>query len=124
MATTISARNAAQKLGMVGVDENTTTTPQTYYTCPAGKVARVHGWGFCEGTGAAATVDLVIAGVDQAEWQATGGNVNQNEPQNMAEGARFDFDEVLAAGQIVTVTQNTGSNAEFHIHMIVEERPA
>jgi len=44
MATTISARNAAQKLGLIAVNGNTTTagdTAETVYTCPTGKLAEV-----------------------------------------------------------------------------------
>jgi len=124
MASKLTVRNQSQRLGLSQIEENTTTTPQTYYTCPAGKITRIIGWGFCEGTGSAATVDLAAAGVDQAEWQATGGRDDQAEPQNMQEGFRFDFDVILVAGQTLGVTQNTGTNAEFHIHARVEERPA
>jgi len=44
MATTISARNAAQTLGLIAVNGNTTTagvTAETVYTCPVGKLAQV-----------------------------------------------------------------------------------
>jgi len=44
MATTISARNAAQKLGLLAVNGITTTagvTAETVYTCPAGKLAEI-----------------------------------------------------------------------------------
>jgi len=44
MATSISARNAAQTLGLIAVNGSTSTagdTAETVYTCPTGKLAEV-----------------------------------------------------------------------------------
>lgn len=123
MTTQITARNQSQSLGIQTVLYNAAVQPTTHYTVPAGKRARVKGWCFCENTGAAATADLNVGGFSIAEWQATGGRTDQNEPQNLQEGIRFDFDVVLEAGDTVQTTQNTGTNAEFHLFMEIEERP-
>jgi len=71
MATTISARNAAQKLGVITVTWDApamTGSAATLYTCPVGKQARVKGHCNCDNTGAATTADLLLAGIPTAEW--------------------------------------------------------
>jgi len=52
---------------------DTSGYPLTYYTVPTGKIAIVKGTWICSDTGAAATVDLDVAGASYAEVQATGG---------------------------------------------------
>jgi len=124
MTSKLTVRNQSQRLGFTAIHYNAAVQPVTHYTCPAGKIARIIGWCFCEGTGSAATADLDVAGISIAEWQATGGNANSDSPQNMAEGVRFDFDEVFEAGETLVTDQNSGTNAEFHLFARIEERPA
>jgi len=115
--------NQTQKITELQIIDDILVQPHTWYTCPAGKKARVKGWCFCESGGAAVTMDLVAV-QSIAEWQASGGNANQNEPQNLALLVRFDFDVILNAGEILQTTQNTGTNAEFHIVAEAHETPA
>jgi len=70
----IIARNQVQKTNKRTLfQQNTSAHPITYYTCPAGKIAIIKGTWICDDTGAAATVDLVSAGISIAEVQASGG---------------------------------------------------
>lgn len=100
------------------------TSPTVLYTCPAGKKATVKGSALVDSTGAAGTVDLVIAGQSIAEWQATGGGTDPNVPQNLAINTRFQFDVQLNSGETISYTQNTGSNASMTFSISVQESNA
>lgn len=118
----IIARNQQQSSNKRTIFRNDTSGyPITYYTCPAGKVARITGNWLCDDTGAAATVDLVAASVSIAEVQATGGGTDPNIPQDLAEGLLFQFEANLAATETLQCTQNTGTNANTKINASIEE---
>jgi len=100
--------------------------PITYYTCPAGKKARCTGTIQCTGTGAAATVDFIVASVIMFRWiVAAFANSYLDEPRTLSatddQFAKFDF--TLAAGETVVSAQDAGTNAEINLFMNVIETP-
>lgn len=121
----IVSRNQLQKSNLRSIPAEIVTSgaPRTWYTCPTGKVAKLKGSCVCTDTGAAAVVDLMNNGVSIAEWQASGGGVDPNVPQDLAEGTLFRFDITLAAGDIVNTEQDSGTNATILFEAQVEEFP-
>jgi len=119
----VISRNPIQKQNERQLLQNDVLQPTTYYTCPAGKIARIKGTWLCEDTGAAATVDLNAAGISIAEVQATGGGTDPNVPQDLAEGLLFPFDIILVATETLDVSQNTGTNADTLINAVITESP-
>lgn len=127
MVNSTTALNTRQKLQGVAINRRDTSGhPITYYTCPTGKKAHCKGQVVCTGTGAAATVDLLVAGEIMYRWIVaafTQGYLDS--PRTLSatddQGALFDF--YLAAGETVVSAQNVGSNAEVNMFMVVEETP-
>ena len=118
----VVARNQVQKTNKRTFALRTDVTqPETWYTCPAGKIAILKGTCSCESTGAAATTDLNFAGVSYAEWQFSGGGTDINFLQNLTVGMTIKFEAQLAGGETMVTDQNTGSNANFKIQFEVEE---
>jgi len=126
MTSVLVARNVAQKLGktIIQISSPTLTGSKiTIYTCPTGKTARVKGHMSCRDTGAGTTSDILFNGQSYAEWQATGGQFNSLALQDLAEEAQIQFDEVLLSGQLVELSQNSGTNSNFIGRLEIEERP-
>jgi len=72
----IISRNQLQKISTTPmIRRDTAEHPITYYTCPTGAKAIIKGKTVCSGTGAAAVVDILAAGISICEWQATGGGL-------------------------------------------------
>jgi len=118
----IISRNQIQKTNKRTLfQQDTASHPITYYTCPTGKIAMVIGTWICDDTGAAATVDLVSAGISIAEVQASGGGTDINIPQDLAEGLLFPFTANLVAGETLVTAMNTGTNANTIISVVIEE---
>jgi len=118
----VISRNQVQKTNKrTVVRSDTSGYPITYYTCPTGKIAQIKGTWLCSDTGAAATVDLNVAGVSYAEVQATGGGTDINIPQDLAEDLLFPFEINLGSGETLTCSQNTGTNANTKVNFVVEE---
>jgi len=117
----IISRNPVQKTNARQLFSSDVLQPVVYYTCPAGKIAKIKGVWLCSDTGAAATVDLNAAGSSIAEVQATGGGTDINIPQDLAEGLNYAFEVTLAATETLGVTQNTGTNAATLLNATVEE---
>jgi len=130
------AKNSAQKLNLLVVNGRETTQPHTWYTCPAGKIAKIKGNFVCTGTGAAATATLAVAGVIIHRWQASSttanmalvrntdqyydnGGVLQNPPVNVIQDVSF----ALAAGETIVTDQSSGTNAEFNGFLEIAESP-
>jgi len=127
MTSVLVARNVAQKLGktiVAVVNPVITGSNITIYTCPTGKTARITGRMVCTSTGAGNVADLIGPTGSIAEWQATGGVFDPNVPQDLAEGTQIKFDEVLTAGLVMQLAQDTGTNAAFSGRLEIEERPA
>lgn len=118
----IVARNQVQKTNQRVIERGDVSGyPITYYTCPANKIAKIKGTWVCNDTGAAATVDLNVGGVSYAEVQASGGGTDINIPQDLAEGLMFPFEINLNATETLAVSQNTGTNANTRLNIVIEE---
>lgn len=118
----IVARNQLQKTNERQLfQQNASLHPVTYYTCPAGKIAKIKGVWNCLDTGAAAVVDLIAAGISIAEVQASGGGTDINIPQNLAENLNFPFEVTLVATETLVTAQDSGTNANTIINATIEE---
>jgi len=118
----IVSRNQVQKTNKRVIPlTNDVVQPTTWYTCPAGKIAIIKGTCNVISTGAAATVDLDVAGISIAEWQFSGGGTDINFPQNLSTGMLYPFEAHLNAGETLVTDQNTGSNAQVQLQATIEE---
>jgi len=118
----ISARNQVQKTNKRMIPlTNDVVQPTVWYTCPTGKVAIIRGTCVCESTGAAATVNLEMAGVAYAIWNFSGGSDDINILSTLNVGLTINFEAHLAAGDTVETTQNTGTNAQIKLQAEIEE---
>jgi len=123
----ITSRNQVQTTPEIQVVGRVVLQPNTWYTCPAGKKAVCKGRVQCTGTGAAATVQFNAAGEILYQWDTGAfGAGYLSEPRAL--GAASDemalFENIqLAAGETITTTQNTGTNAEVNLWMQVKETP-
>jgi len=123
----ITARNQIQKLEGRAINRRDVAAhPITYYTCPAGQKARCTGEVACTGTGAAATVDFIVAGIILYRWTNTGFVASYlDTPRDLGatseQAALFDF--TLLAGETVVSAQDAGTNAEINLFMNVVETP-
>jgi len=109
------------------INDRVVLQPNTWYTCPAGKKARVKGSVQCTGRGAAATADFIAAGVVMFRWVAgTASEGWEKSPRNLNDAvdefALFEVD--LAAGDTIVTDQDAGTNAEFNVWACVKESPA
>jgi len=134
----IIAKTAIQKSPDIGINTRTVLQPNIYYTCPAGKVAKVKGRVTCTGTGAAAQGRFLIDGTITYRWE------NQVNPAiNMPlvndtdlfysanQGLRktlintyMTFEFTLNAGEDFSTDQDSGTNAEFNVFAEITESPA
>jgi len=113
------------------INDRVVLQPNTWYTCPAGKKARVKGQVQCTSRGAAATATITIAGIIMFQWTFgtghTSGDDYINTPRTLstAAGGQLGFFEVdLVAGDTIVTSQNSGTNAEFNLWACVKESPA
>jgi len=127
------ALNQVQKIPEVPIiPRRIVVQPHTWYTCPAGKKARVFGRIMCTGRGAASTVDFDFPEFTKYRW--TGGTLDStfdylnNRPLSLANpdaiASEFPFEIELAAGESIQTNQNTGTNAEINLNAEVFETPA
>jgi len=124
----IIARNQAQKIPTFEINGRVVLQPNTWYTCPTGKKAIVKGRVQCTALGAAALADFNAAGVAMFRWNNSAANSGDylQVPRGLttAEGGQFALFEVeLAAGETITTTQDSGTNAEFNVWASVQESP-
>jgi len=123
----IISRNQLQKIASRGINRRDVAShPITYYTCPTGQKAKCKMLVSCTGTGAAATVDILVAGVIQFRWLAAGFVNNYlDAPRtlgaNADQYAKAEFD--LVAGEAVVSAQDSGTNAEINMFLEVQETP-
>ena len=121
--------NAVQRIPEFEINDRIVLQPHTWYTCPAGKKARVKGSVQCTGRGAAATADFIAAGVIMFRWSRN--TVSPlpylDNPRDLttSQGGQFaEFEIDLAAGDTIVTDQNAGTNAEFNVWAKVQETPA
>jgi len=118
----IISRNQIQKTNLrTLIQQDTSSHPVTYYTCPAGKIAIIQGAWLCSDTGAGGVVDLNAGGISIAEVQASGGGTDPNIPQDLAEGLLFKFVANLSASETLATSQDSGTNANTLIDITIEE---
>jgi len=124
----IISRNPLQKIASIGINRRDVAShPVTYYTCPTGAKAKCKMLVGCTGTGAAATVDILVAGVIMFRWLSAGFVNNYlDAPRTLGatadQYAKAEFD--LAAGEVVVSAQDSGTNAEINMFLEVQETPA
>jgi len=121
----IISRNQIQRIPTTALNVRKVLSGGTdgdFYTCPTGKKAIIKGTAQCTGLGAAASVDLNVATISIAEWNASGGFDPFN-PQSLAVDALFPFEVQLNAGDILQYSQNTGTNAEMNMNAEILETP-
>jgi len=134
----IIAKTAIQKNPAIGININTTLQPHIYYTCPAGKVAKVKGRVTCVSTGAAAEGRFLVGTVIQNRWQSSVGS-SRTQAQvldtfQFADDGFVDrvtaintfmtFEFTLNAGENFSTDQSSGTNAQFKVFAEVLESPA
>ncbi len=118
----VISRNQVQKTNKRVIQRaDTSGYPITYYTVPSGKIAQIKGTWLCNDTGAAGTVDLNVAGISFAEVQASGGGTDINIPQNLLEGLLFPFEIQLNAGETLACSQDSGTNSNTRLNIVIEE---
>jgi len=111
---------------------NTILTPAVFYTCPAGKKAKIKGQVRCVDRGAAANASFEAGGIVLAIWNTnvalTTGAFNQDTtPEGLTTangGMNYSIDVELTAGQTIRGIQNSGTNSQFKINAKVQESPA
>jgi len=124
--------NAVSTIPETPIIQNTVLTPTIFYTCPAGKKAKITGFVRCVDRGAAANASFEAGGVVLFIWNtAAVQNTLQNsyittpEQLTTALGGQNAFFEVtLIAGQTIRGIQNSGTNSQFKINAKVQESPA
>jgi len=123
----IISRNQLQRIPSVAINRRDVALhPVTYYTCPAGAKAKCTMLVGCTGTGAAATVDIIIAGVIMFRW-LNAGFVNNfiDAPRTLgataSQFAKAEFD--LAATETIVSAQDAGANAEINMFLEIQETP-
>jgi len=117
--------SAVQRIPEFEINGRVVIQPNTWYTCPVGKKARVKGQVQCTGRGAAATADFVAAGIIMYRWDGTAAALDfATAPRQLADDQFADFEVDLAAGDTIVTDQNTGTNAEFNVWAKVQETPA
>jgi len=135
MTISIIAKTPQQKSSKFEINGREVIQPFTWYTCPAGKVAKVKGSVVCTLTGAGAQARFSVAGTIMYRWvpaYPAGWNNNplqRNVNELIGSGASSfpkvqtfqDFDVTLSAGQTIVTSQDSGTNAEFNVFAEVEE---
>jgi len=102
----------------------TVIQPTTWYTCPAGKKAKIKGIIQCTGFGAAGTASFLINTIELAEWDFAGCELSNDDPFSLCVNRYFLIELQLEAGDFIQTTQNVGTNAEFNVFAEVQESPA
>jgi len=133
MATTISARNAAQTLGVIAVNGNTTTagdTAEVVYTCPTGKLAQVIECScmrnsYSGGTGAGDQFNLRI-NTNNLGFDTVGGTVNDTIDALIFKRQEAIIGAVLEAGDTINFESEDGTsnNGNMKFMISIKERPA
>lgn len=123
-----TALNTVQRIPEFEINDRVVLQPHTWYTCPAGKKARVKGSVQCTGRGAAATAEFIAAGQIMYRWIAGVGpaigdylEVPRDLLDSIEQFALFEVD--LSAGGTIVTDQSSGTNAEFNIWARVQETP-
>jgi len=130
----IISKNVSQIEADRNIILNTTTTPFIYYTCPAGKRARISGWVRCVDRGGSNEASFEAAGVVLYTWNDSTSHVGLGSagylllPERMTTfggGEVAKLNVILEATETIRAIQNLGfTNAQFKIYAQVKELPA
>jgi len=131
----LTPRTQVTTLAEVGINDHITLQPNTYYTCPTGKKARLIGTVVCRDRGAAASVSFEAAAVVLFTWDRATQYIAVGLPDvnyltypraltTFAGGMIAKFEIDLAAGEFIRTLQNSGDNAEIDLNARVLELPA
>jgi len=133
MATTISARNSAQTLGLIAVNGNTTTagdTAETVYTCPAGKLAEIvectcQRNSYSGGTAAGDQFNLRV-NTDNLGFDTVGGSASDTIDALIFKRQEAIIGVVLEAGDTINFESEDGTsnNGNMKFKITIRERPA
>jgi len=128
--------NAVSTIPETAINDRTVLQPNTLYTCPANKKAKVKGRVVCTGLGAAAEARFSVAGIIMFRWIVNNVNGLGIIPDSTSQivntaGNAFDppintyrtFDVNLEAGETIVTSQDSGTNSEFNTWMKVQESP-
>jgi len=121
----IVSRNVSQKIPQFSLNLRKVLSGGTdgdFYTVPASKKAIIQGRAVCTGLGAAATVELEVAGVSIQQWNAGGGTEVNADPKII--NIYMDFVVELDATEVLRYTQNSGTNAEMNVFLRIQESAA
>jgi len=136
MGTTIIPKTLQNLVGTSVIERRTVFDSNPYYTCPAGKKARVKARVQCTNTGASAKAWFQAALVNLVEWRqftistssygASGENnvVGASNATYLMQGTYSNIEFILNAGEYVQTPQDGGfTNAEFNVNMDITELP-
>jgi len=133
MATTISARNAAQTLGLTAVNGQTSTagtTAQVVYTCPVGKLAQVVDCScqrnsYAGGMNTGDQFNLRI-NTDNLGFDTVGGSASDTIDALIFKRQNAIIGLVLEAGDTINFEgeDGTSNNGAMKFRISVRERPA
>lgn len=115
MVGRLTALNQVQNIPTVPFIARLTSTATVWYTCPAGKKAKVRGYAVLDALGAAVDVHI--------ERNPTGGDVLSVDLTAAGQTTGIiEFD--LAAGDTLGYDQNAGTNATIDGVWSIQESPA
>jgi len=125
----LTSRTVVTKIVAQGQVINTTVTPVTVHTVPAGKRTRITGVIWCVDFGAASEGRVVADGIIIARWTSTGTFDTDSKPDSVGgSGMRinvyYHIDIILEAGEVLELLQNSGTNTQFKRALKIEELPA
>jgi len=128
---TLTPRTSVTTLNETSISGRTVVQPTTWYTCPAGKKARVTCRIQNTGRGAATNADFNAAGILIYRFVAGVWVAGTNEFISDPRAVGMDLSPIspentfdLTAGETITTTQDSGTNAEFNLYGHVIELPA
>jgi len=124
----IIAKNKSQNINEAGSVINSTVTPAIIITVAAGKRARITGKIWAVGFGAATSLRVVANSVIVARWEFGGLVENDDRPDGQAAASMrlnviYNVNIILEALQVLQLTQNVGTNAQFKRIIKIEELP-
>jgi len=132
MATTISARNSAQTLGLIALNGNTTTagsTAEVVYTCPTGKLAEVvecscQRNSYAGGMNTSDQFNLRI-NTDNLGFDTVGGSASDTIDALIFKQQTAIIGLVLSAGDTINFEgeDGTSNNGNMKFRITIRERP-
>lgn len=108
------AKNAAQKGAFLKAISRLTSTSQNWYTCPAGKKAKVQGYVIPDAFGAGTEINIELTNTGQILSEAL----------SVVDVKSPNYTFSLVAGDVLGYDQDAGTNASVDGIWTIEESPA